>query len=224
MATRGKSLSERRKGIVLNGSSQRNEALLNKAKSNAIKKSLEKHGLEIYDEKVLSMSEVRENLINVLPKEKFSAEFDSAKTNPDGGILYIKNKSGEKFPILVSETKNQESEGNAIERVGKDIRVLESRMLGESIFPYLVFCQGEGFKEGKSHLASKLFGMSLCRGANKLNVRDVGDNLKAPSFFYQGDTWSVSKMSELMERCIDISIKYYLKKYGGKKNFIRKAG
>jgi len=53
---------------------------------------------------------------------------------PDGGILYIVTKDEQKYPILITEMKNQgtndlrlkegkkkQAKGNAIERLGKNV-------------------------------------------------------------------------------------------------------
>lgn len=85
---------------------------------------------------------------------------------PDGGIIEVKDDSGEWRVILVSEAKHQGKDienikigklvgknndqdlmaaGNAIERSHKNISEIANLMLGESHFPYVLFLEGSNF-------------------------------------------------------------------------------
>lgn len=85
---------------------------------------------------------------------------------PDGGILEVKDDSGNWRVILVSEAKHQGKDienikkgilvgknnnqdlmaaGNAIERSHKNISEIANLMLSESHFPYVLFLEGSNF-------------------------------------------------------------------------------
>lgn len=85
---------------------------------------------------------------------------------PDGGIVEVKDDSGEWRVILVSEAKHQGKDienikigklvgknndqdlmaaGNAIERSHKNVSEIANLMLGESHFPYVLFLEGSNF-------------------------------------------------------------------------------
>ena len=89
-----------------------------------------------------------------------------ASIKPDGGIIEVKDKSGNYRVVLVSESKHQGNDvkkiragikqgknkdkdlmvaGNAIERVHKNIQELRNYLLDEIHFPYVVFLQGSNF-------------------------------------------------------------------------------
>ena len=90
----------------------------------------------------------------------------NARIKPDGGVIEVKDKSGNFRVVLVSESKHQGNDvekirygikqgknkdkdlmvaGNAIERVHKNILELRNYMLDEVHFPYVVFLQGSNF-------------------------------------------------------------------------------
>lgn len=79
------------------------------------------------------------------PKGRYAA------IEPDGGLIVaVKKDSGGNIsnliPLLSSEAKHQESDvGNAIERVFKNLNAIRDLFNCFDIFPYVCFCQGEGF-------------------------------------------------------------------------------
>lgn len=85
---------------------------------------------------------------------------------PDGGIVEVRDDSGNWRPILISEAKHQGKDiqniekgikvgekkdkdlmvaGNAIERAHKNISEIANFMLSETYFPYVVFLEGTNF-------------------------------------------------------------------------------
>lgn len=79
---------------------------------------------------------------------------------PDGGLLYLQRKGHPKQLLLTSEMKHQgtnyarqlagkskQANGNAIERMHKNIDVVRAYMSNESVFPYIVYCWGEDFAD-----------------------------------------------------------------------------
>lgn len=91
---------------------------------------------------------------------------ENASIIPDGGIVEVKDDSGNWRVILVSEAKHQGKDkeniergklvgknkdqdlmaaGNAIERSHKNIREIANYMLSELHFPYVLFLEGTNF-------------------------------------------------------------------------------
>lgn len=77
---------------------------------------------------------------------------------PDGGLLYLEQDGYPKQLLLTSEMKHQgtnyerqlegkakQANGNAIERMHKNIDVVRAYMSNETVFPYIVYCWGEDF-------------------------------------------------------------------------------
>ena len=88
------------------------------------------------------------------PDTHFHYHFDTSSIRPDGGILCIRGKPGDRltYPILIAEVKNQgtndlrakeglprQARGTAIERLGKNLIGLRTALMRESIFPFVCF-------------------------------------------------------------------------------------
>ncbi|HHC74416.1 MAG TPA: restriction endonuclease [Thiothrix sp.] len=90
----------------------------------------------------------------------------NSSIKPDGGIIEVKDDSGNWRVVLVSEAKHQGKDienikvgklvgkdknqdlmaaGNAIERAHKNISEVANLMLSESHFPYVLFLEGSNF-------------------------------------------------------------------------------
>lgn len=82
---------------------------------------------------------------------------------PDGGLLYLETNGQHQHSkqlLLTSEMKHQgtnyarqlagkskQANGNAIERMHKNIDVLRAYMSNDIVFPYVVYCWGEDFAD-----------------------------------------------------------------------------
>ena len=114
----------------------------------------------------ISKKEINNKLSSLDPKLGQVLFVQQARIKPDGGIIEVKDKSGDFRVVLVSESKHQGNDvekiragikqgknkdadlmvaGNAIERVHKNILELRNYMLDEVYFPYVVFLQGSNF-------------------------------------------------------------------------------
>lgn len=91
---------------------------------------------------------------------------ESAKIKPDGGLIEVKDDTGNWRVVLVSEAKHQGKDienikagklvgknndqdlmvaGNAIERAHKNVSEIANFMLAERHFPYILFLEGSNF-------------------------------------------------------------------------------
>ncbi len=79
---------------------------------------------------------------------------------PDGGILSIVANDEKRYPVLITEVKNQgtndlraqegktkQAKGNAIERLGKNVIGFRTAMMTESIVPFICFGHGCDFAD-----------------------------------------------------------------------------
>ena len=116
--------------------------------------------------KEVSKKEINDKLASVDPSLGQVLFVQRASIKPDGGIIEVKDRSGNYRVALVSESKHQGNDiekiragikqgknkdadlmvaSNAIERVHKNIQEFRNFMLGEVHFPYVVFLQGSNF-------------------------------------------------------------------------------
>jgi hypothetical protein len=106
-----------------------------------------------------------------------SKDIDSSGAKPDGGVLYVKTKNGDKEILLVSEVKTQaDNPGNALERSVKNIAFF-SPLCDEDIFPYFLVCTG-----------------SIASNPNK---GSYVDRITAPRAFFKLNQANVSKSKKI---------------------------
>ncbi len=111
------------------------------------------------------LREIVASLQAEFPDVEFHHHFHRSALKPDGGILFVEDRKGNRLPILISEVKHQgtndlrlregkskQAKGNAIERLGKNVIGLRTAMLKESIFPFVCFGYGCDFELDSSIL------------------------------------------------------------------------
>lgn len=153
--------------------------------------------------------------------------------NPDGGFMWVKI-NGKKYYILVSEQKRQgtndvrilegkqkQGQGNAAERLGKNVIGIEMIFDKESIFPFIVFLQGCDFYDKESTIGDRIRTIARFLPFNTLNIYWQGR--RGGSFYMRGHSmtelpgtsdWTFEEMSVLMLKIAETSLNYYLEKYG----------
>ena len=150
---------------------------------------------------------------------------DTSFMTPDGGILNIVSVTGKEYPILISEKKNQgtndlralegkkrQAQGNAIERLGKNVIGFRAALLTESIFPFVCFGDGCDFDESSS-IPDRVRTIAMFGNLNTVYLHNNGP-FNRGTFFFRPTVWS---REEMYQHCLDIaerSILYYLSKYG----------
>jgi len=117
--------------------------------------------ISLAHEKQWYLKDIVAELRHSYPDTTFHYHFDSSSIRPDGGILHIRGKAGDKFmyPVLIAEVKNQgtndlraeeglpkQAKGNAIERLGKNLIGLRAALMREAIFPFVCFGYGCDFE------------------------------------------------------------------------------
>jgi len=147
---------------------------------------------------------------------KYSFRLEKSFLKPDGGILYIRDSYNNKFPILITEMKQQgtnslrikegkntQAKGNAIERLGKNV-IGFKELCGNDIFPFVAFISGCDFVDS-STIVDRVRTIARFQELNKLNFN-------AGSFFLKETSFSYEEMEKVLTRVIRKSISYYKNK------------
>lgn len=130
--------------------------------------------------------------------------------SPDGGFLFAKNKQGERRIVLVSEVKRQgtndarkleglpkQAQGNAIERLGKNLIGIRAIFKNEGVLPFVCFGHGHDFQEGSSIL-DRVLTMNEFFPLNEIFVQKDFMPFEPASLLFRYKDWSVEEMAENM--------------------------
>jgi len=175
------------------------------------------------------LKDIVAELQRAYPEIEFHYHFDSSSIRPDGGILYIRGKSGDEltYPILIAEVKNQgtnelriaeglprQARGNAIERLGKNLIGLRTALMRESIFPFVCFGYGCDF-EASSSILDRVTTMAMFGKLNTIYLYNEGNGrFNRGSFFFRPQQWSIDEMASIMKEIAERAVLYYFSKYG----------
>jgi type II restriction enzyme len=219
-----------RKGGVINATSKDMEKNVMQALGETIKYITKKFNVKPDHVKNLYLKDVVSELRERYKNVDFFYNFDSSSMRPDGGILSIISNTGKKYPILITEVKNQgtndilmaqgkpkQAKGNAIERLGKNVIGFRTVLLHESIFPFVCFGDGCDFASDSSIL-DRVITISMFGELNKIRVHNEGPNgiFNRGSFYFREAKWTVEEMLKIMNEVAEKSVYYYFSKYGEK--------
>lgn len=222
-------LRVQRANTIINKTSKRQEKVLDKSLVDIVL-NLQKSfpGIVLEHESQIYLKDIVEYLRLNYPSIDFYYFFDSSSMRPDGGILYIKAKNGERYPILISEKKNQgtndlralegkkkQAKGNAIERLGKNVIGLKTALKKESIFPFVCFGDGCDFAEDSSIL-DRVVTIAEFGKLNVIHLHNQGGEGEfcRGSFFFKVEEWKKEEMSKIGYEIAKGSVYYYYSKYG----------
>lgn len=221
-------LRKLRSGTIINVSSKKMESNLVKALKLVESDLKERHSAKISWEDKIMLSLIVDDLKKRNPDIDFFHFFNTTYLKPDGGILFIVDKHGDRYPILISEAKRQgtndlrakeglekQSRGNAIERLGKNLIGFRVWLSHESIFPFVVFGEGNDFAEDSSIL-DRVATMSMFAPMNKVELFDMKNpsELSRGSFFFREESWTVEEIRPVLLQIAESSIDYYFHKHG----------
>ncbi len=220
-------LTALRARTVINVTSQSQEKEIVQALQLVEKQLKARYDVALDFSKQWLLSDIVTRLRQNFPTVDFNYHFESSSLRPDGGVLYMVAKDDRRFPILISEVKNQgtntrraeeglakQAKGNAIERLGKNVIRLKSAMMTESIFPFVCFGYGCDFARDSSILDR----VSTIAMFGKLNVTHLHEQgpqgqFRRGSFYFRERKWSVEEMTKIMTDIAVRSIQYYFSKY-----------
>ena len=223
-----KRLRKLRTGTVINLTSSKQEQDIGKALLEVGRMLAERHPFEFVHKGQLFLHEIVSRLASEFPNTDFHCHSRKTFLRPDGGLLYLRGKDDRLHLILVSEVKNQgtndvrleegkeeQSKGNAVERLGKNVIGFRSHMLTETILPFVCFGYGCDF-EGGSYILDRISTTAMFGRLNITHLHREGPQgeFARGSFYFRPERWTVEEMAEVMFDIANRSVLYYLSKYG----------
>ena len=218
-------LSNQRKNMVINGISKYQEMDCNKVIEETIEKLSLEFDVNIKRENTIKVKRMYEILSENFPEHEFYYSSEKSYIKPDGGLVYLIAKDGKKYPILISEVKNQgtndlreqqgkkkQAKGNAIERLAKNVVCLRTLFMSEDIFPFVCFGYGCDFKED-STILDRIVTIAMFGKLNVIHLYKEGP-FNRGSFYFREKMWSNGEMEDIIYSIAKGSIEYYFSKYG----------
>lgn len=222
-------LRTQREGTIINTTSSKQEKLLRQAvKSVSMRLKKKFPGITLEWEPQAKLIDIIVHLRTQFPDVDFAAPSYASSMKPDGGILYMKSEDERRFPILISEKKNQgtndmrakegkkrQAQGNAIERLGKNVIGFRASMIRESIFPFVCFGDGCDFVEGSS-IRDRVITIAMFGQLNKEYVyaQGRGELFNRGSFYFREKQWTEQEMADISFSIASKAIFYYFSRYG----------
>lgn len=225
-----KQLRELRTDTIINVTAKKQETELIKALSKVV------HYLEDKFAKRITLTHEQQwylrDIINELrpyfPDTDLHCHSQNTSMKPDGGILAIKSIKDNTitYPILISEVKHQgtndqrereglrkQAQGNAIERLGKNLIGFRTALLRECIFPFVCFGYGCDFEETSPTL-DKVSTMAMFGKLNKTYLyNEENGKFNRGSFYFREKEWTNDEMYDIMKDIAERSVLYYFSKY-----------
>jgi hypothetical protein len=163
---------------------------------------------------------------------------DNTFISPDGGFVWVEINRV-KYYVLVSEQKRQgtndrllaegkkkQSNGNAAERLGKNVKAFDVLFDAHDIYPLVVFLQGCDFYDEESTIGDRIRTIALFQEINKINIewKKIGNRLyTGGSYFMRGHSmnekhgtsdWTFDEMYTILVEVATRATDYYLLQYG----------
>ncbi len=221
-------LRELRTGTIINKTSSVQEKDIDRALRATVDAVQSWAAVALVHEKQWMLHKIVAHLAKHFPEVEFTCHFQSTSVRPDGGIVWLIANDGERFPILISEVKNQgtndlrkkegkdkQAKGNAIERLGKNVIAFRAALGSESIFPFVCFGYGCDF-EPDSSILDRVSSVAIFAKLNTTHLHAEGPNnlFNRGSFYFRPEKWTVPEMQAVMFDIAKRSIQYYFSKYG----------
>lgn len=222
-------LRVQRTGTVINLRSKDQEERLARALRHVEGKLVNKFGIDLDFRQRWYLKDIVSELRSQVPRVDFHCHFERTHMRPDGGILSLRRNDGKKCPILITEVKNQgtndlriaegkkkQAQGNAIERLGKNVIGFRTAMITENIFPFICFGDGCDFADDSSIL-DRVSTIAMFGRLNVIHLHVEGSpdtRFDRGSFFFRHPAWTPEEMRGPMLRIAEASVYYYFSKYG----------
>ena len=191
------------------------------------------YGYELTFERDISFEKLMKIIGDAGLRKEFDTTFADRTIKPDGGLilLYKKNDPDYIRIVLVAETKRQgtnkdrmkegkpkQAQGNAIERLGKNLTGIKSALNHEPLTPFVCFGQGCDFVDNYNSgdfVMSKISMMNEFYSLNKTYVfkrdGDSDRNRFAPvSMYFREDDWTEEEMFTILKEIGETAIRYYI--------------
>ncbi len=176
-------------------------------------------------------------MIKMIKDQNCRREFDTVFNNrtiiPDGGVIFLKKNNDPDYLriVLISEVKSQgtnkqrakegkpkQAQGNAIERLGKNLTGIRAALNHEKVTPFVCFGSGSDFEDNyddSSYVMSKISMMNEFYKLNRIYVFKTDGssdkNFFSPvSMFFREEEWSADEMFEILKEIGETSLRYYI--------------
>jgi len=221
-------LRNQRYNTIINSKSKREDKQCAKVINLLIEDLHEEFGIKLEWQKKILLVDIISSLKKSFPDITFAKPNDSSFMTPDGGITFLIDKRGKKYPFLIAEVKNQgtndaraleglkkQAQGNAVERLGKNVIGFRTYMVTESIFPFVCFGDGCDFLPGSSIL-DRIITIAMFGELNKDHTTNMGPNgiFNRGSYYFRGPYWTAEEMYDILYDVAKRSMYYYFSKYG----------
>lgn len=222
-------LRRNRAGTVINETSKKQEVALSVAIS-SVQQMLSKKfpGIRLHHDSSLKLVSIIASLKKSFPAIDFHECFGTSSMRPDGGVLYVVDKKGVNYPILIAEKKNQgtndlraqegkgkQAKGNAIERLGKNVIGLRTALLTEAIFPFVCFGDGCDFNP-ESSILDRVVTIAMFGKLNVEYLHNLGPHgvFNRGTFYFREKEWTAYEMTQRSMSIAEKSVFYYFSKHG----------
>ena len=223
-------LRELRADTVINATAKQQESELIQALYMVVEYLEDRFGerITLTHKKQWGLKDIVNELRPDFPDIDLHCHFEKTHMKPDGGILAMESSKDTilTYPILISEVKNQgtndlrakeglrrQAQGNAIERLGKNLIGFRTALLRESIFPFVCFGYGCDFEE-TSRILDRVSTMAMFGKLNKTYLHNEEDGrFNRGSFYFRAEKWTADEMFDIMKDIAERSVLYYFSKY-----------
>lgn len=142
---------------------------------------------------------------------------------PDGGILLLRKVKDENYKRIalavemkrqgtndqrIREGKKPQSQGNAIERLGKNLIGVRATLQYEKVTPFVCFGWGIDFAEGSS-IRDRVITINEFYPLNRIFVHKQ-DSFSPVSMFFRRKKWGNAELFDIMKDIAEASITTYI--------------
>src|SRR3989344_4534313 len=149
--------------------------------------------------------------------------YEDTYIKPDDGVLVLRKKDDENYKriALVVEMKHQgtndkrleaglkkQAQGNAIERLGKNLIGIRATLQYEKVTPFVCFGWGDDFAEGSS-IRDRVVTMNEFYPLNRIFIHKK-EGYAPVSMFFREKEWDENELFEIMKDIAEASITTYI--------------
>lgn len=142
---------------------------------------------------------------------------------PDGGILVLRKKEDEHYKRIalavemkrqgtndqrLAEGKKKQAQGNAIERLGKNLIGIRATLQYEKVTPFVCFGWGVDFAEGSS-IRDRIITMNEFYPLNRIFVHKR-EGYAPVSLYFREKKWKEKELFDIMKEIAEASISAYV--------------
>lgn len=167
-------------------------------------------------------------LLDIIQRYEKRAEFssltkDSSFMKPDGGILLLRKKDDQNYKRIaiavemkhqgtndkrVAEGLKKQAQGNAIERLGKNLIGIRATLQYEKVTPFVCFGWGVDFAED-SPIRDRVITLNEFYPLNRVYVHKR-EGYAPVSMFFREEEWGEDDLFAVMKEIAEASITAYI--------------